>query len=206
MTYVQRVQRGERTHLYFQSPTGFRIKLPSPASADFPAIYGAAMTRAVSEMGARDQVRTSYREAAAAGALWPFFRRMASRAKFNAKRLSVPFNLAAADLVQLSDEQGHCCALTGLPFSTDASTRSGMSPFAPSPDRLTTGLGYVLGNVRLVCVMANFARLDFSDDEFYRMCYAAVEHHRQGRLLKTDDPLVKAENYSRKIKMLKAKA
>ncbi|WP_299830744.1 hypothetical protein [uncultured Roseobacter sp.] len=38
----------------------------------------------------------------------------------------------------------------------------------PSIDRIDNAEGYTLGNIRIVTVIANMARSDFSDDELER--------------------------------------
>jgi hypothetical protein len=52
-----------------------------------------------------------------------------------------------------------------------------------SVDRLNGRLGYVKGNVRLVCVAANLARNEWSDEDLIKLCEAIVEHAKS----KTDE-------------------
>jgi hypothetical protein len=49
-------------------------------------------------------------------------------------------------------------------------------PFSPSLDRIDCTQGYVAGNVRLVCLIVNFALNTFGDDAFLEMCRAVVKN------------------------------
>jgi hypothetical protein len=56
------------------------------------------------------------------------------------------------------------CSVTGLPLTWehDGSTRA--NPWAPSIDRIDCSLGYVPGNVRVVCWAFNMMRSDWPDE------------------------------------------
>jgi hypothetical protein len=41
-----------------------------------------------------------------------------------------------------------------------------------SLDRIDSSIGYVFGNVQIVCVMANYAKSDFSDEQMREFCKA----------------------------------
>ena len=62
------------------------------------------------------------------------------------------------------------CAQTGIPFSYEAN-----SPWKPSLDRIDSRLGYTKENVQYVCVMYNYCKNDFSDEEVRDMCEALVK-------------------------------
>ena len=70
----------------------------------------------------------------------------------------IEFALTSSDVVALFMEADNRCQVTGLPFDrvyrpTGASKR----PFAASIDRIDNRVGYIVGNVRIVCVMVNVA-------------------------------------------------
>lgn len=69
--------------------------------------------------------------------------------------------------------QGGKCALTGVAF---AKTRIKHAPHAPSIDRIDGALGYTPENCRLVTYIANCAKNQFAEAEFYAMCFAAIQH------------------------------
>lgn len=49
------------------------------------------------------------------------------------------------------------------------------APLSPSIDRIDNRKGYVEGNCRLVCFIANLGRNDFTDAEFIEVCEAVAE-------------------------------
>ena len=60
--------------------------------------------------------------------------------------------------------QNMTCSATGLPLTLEWKGPSGTNPWAPSVDRLDNSLGYVPGNVRIVCWAFNNMRGDFPDE------------------------------------------
>jgi len=60
--------------------------------------------------------------------------------------------------------KGMTCSVTGLPLALEWKGPSGTNPWAPSVDRLNNLLGYVPGNVRIVCWAFNNMRGDFPDE------------------------------------------
>jgi hypothetical protein len=66
------------------------------------------------------------------------------------------------------------CEATGLPF--DLSNRSGAwIPFSPSVDRIDGSKGYTMDNCRVVCLIFNTARNQFSDEDVLKMANALVK-------------------------------
>lgn len=111
------------------------------------------------------------------------FSQMRRSAVQRAKDSGLSCEITADDMREMYADQRGCCALTGLPFSLVPSDTGKARPFAPSLDRLDNSLGYIKGNVRLVCCMANFARNVYTDEEFYKMCLAAVKTRFGGHAL-----------------------
>ena len=69
------------------------------------------------------------------------------------------------------------CEATGLPLLLEWKGPSGSNPWAPSVDRLDNSLGYVPGNVRIVCWAFNNMRGDFPDEvveTLVRACHAKL--------------------------------
>lgn len=73
---------------------------------------------------------------------------------------------------QIRRQRGRC-ALTGVAFVRN---RIKHAPLAPSIDRLDSTKGYTPENCRLVTYMANCAKNQFSEAEFYAMCLAAITY------------------------------
>lgn len=80
-------------------------------------------------------------------------RNMLRSARFRAKRASVPCALTIADVRELLRPMR--CSATGLPLAHNKGEPSALSP---SLDRIVPALGYVPGNVRLVCHRFNALR------------------------------------------------
>ena len=55
------------------------------------------------------------------------------------------------------------CELSDLPLERVAPGEYRTHPFAPSLDRIKPELGYIMGNVRVVCFAVNRARSDWGD-------------------------------------------
>ncbi len=98
------------------------------------------------------------------------------KARGRAKVRGLDYDISETDLRYALEAQAWKCELTNLPFSLGKSEVGRRQPFAPSLDRRDNRFGYVPGNIRLVCVIANLARADFSDDEFRVMCRAVASH------------------------------
>ena len=56
------------------------------------------------------------------------------------------------------------CSVTGLELSLDWEGPGRRNPWAPSLDRIDSSKGYVRGNVRMVCVIFNIAKGDWTDE------------------------------------------
>ncbi len=73
--------------------------------------------------------------------------------------------------------KGMTCSVTGLPLTLEWKGPSGTNPWAPSVDRLNNLLGYVPGNVRIVCWAFNNMRGDFPDEvveTLIRACHSKL--------------------------------
>lgn len=69
-------------------------------------------------------------------------------------------------------EQGYCCALTGSYFVPEEGDRR--SPFLPSVDRIDPSLGYVHGNVRIVCLLVNVAMSNWGYEPLRKIAHRIV--------------------------------
>lgn len=89
-----------------------------------------------------------------------------STARSRAPRRRLPFELSMADVRAIWSDQRGCCALTGIAFQCEPQAKYHKAPYAPSLDRIDNRKGYVLGNVRLVCVAVNFALGEWGEAVF----------------------------------------
>lgn len=89
-------------------------------------------------------------------------RRLLNSAQRRAREKGVPFelNVALRAFVASALQEG-VCELTGLPIEPNAGRRT---PFSPSLDRISPALGYIPGNVRVVCWAVNAMVGDWGDD------------------------------------------
>ena len=71
-----------------------------------------------------------------------------------------------ADIVRRANGR---CEVTGLPFSEVCAPRD---PFSPSIDRIDSERGYVAGNVRIVCLIANLAMNTWGEAPLRRVAEA----------------------------------
>jgi hypothetical protein len=80
-------------------------------------------------------------------------------------------------------QQGRC-ALTGWEMTMRLG--EGQVPTNASIDRIDSKLGYLMGNVQLVCRAVNVAKSDLPQQEFFRLCAAVAEtqdaHSKNTRL------------------------
>jgi hypothetical protein len=83
-------------------------------------------------------------------------------------------------LRKLWNEQGGRCAVSGIVFAAEPHDEAFVkTPFGPSIDRMDNTGGYTTDNVRLVCMVANFAMNQWSDDVLRRLAHGVVEIERK---------------------------
>lgn len=76
----------------------------------------------------------------------------------------IPFQLTAQQVVDLAEATQWRCAVTGVTFSMKRSRAGRHAALSPSIDRIEPALGYVPGNVRVVCLATNFAMNEWGDE------------------------------------------
>ena len=101
------------------------------------------------------------------------FKMMEVGAKKRAVKNAREYTLPSDWMRQQFKRQGGKCALTGMQF---IKSRLKHAPLAPSIDRIDSAAGYTPENCRLVTYIANCAKNQFSENEFYEMCLAAIIH------------------------------
>jgi len=103
---------------------------------------------------------------------------LAWEARRRAERKLVPFTLTANDIDRLQAviDVG-ACEVTGAQFEM-----SGSTPYAPSLDRVQPGLGYVPGNVRVVCRWINVAMGQWGEAAINKACADWMSRKSRRRL------------------------
>lgn len=66
---------------------------------------------------------------------------------------------------------GGLCQKTGLPFVL---TENQNDPFQPSVDRIDSSLGYTKDNCQVTCLIFNFCKNQFTDQDVYKFAKAFV--------------------------------
>jgi hypothetical protein len=90
-----------------------------------------------------------------------FISKLFNRAKTNAKERGQIFALSRAAIDEMLEVQSYRCAVTGVEFTFNDTPKD---PWQPSIDRIDSGRGYHLDNVRLVCLIANLAMNRWGED------------------------------------------
>jgi hypothetical protein len=106
---------------------------------------------------------------------------MFQNARVRARTSNLEFNIDKEFLIELFKLQNNRCALTGLPFkySDNDKNMCHRRPFAASLDRINCKKGYTKDNVRLVCIIVNFALCEFGDEAFDEMCESYIINKRE---------------------------
>jgi len=88
------------------------------------------------------------------------FVRSAKKREVESKRENLDVNITCEYLKELWENQNEECAITNIKMSLDRDH----TPFQASLDRIDNDKGYMKGNVRFVCLIANYARNVWDDD------------------------------------------
>lgn len=94
-------------------------------------------------------------------------------AKERAITRDIPFSLTIDYIKSLWDAQKGKCALSGIDMTYIFN--SGRIPTNVSIDKIYPDLGYVTGNIQLVCMACNQIKSDLSEQEMYNFCKKIVE-------------------------------
>lgn len=100
-----------------------------------------------------------------------FSNRLHTSIKYRAKKKGLPFNLEVSDL-SIPEK----CPMTGITLQI-RTEKGKKNYFTPSVDRIVPELGYVKGNIRIVCLWYNTAKLMFTDEEVLDLCKKVIETH-----------------------------
>lgn len=98
--------------------------------------------------------------------------------RYRSRANNAEFDIDQTYLLQVYEEQGGICALSGKPFDVRSriAGREYASPWGISIDKIDPSIGYLKGNVRLICTMANVAKGRWSDTELLEFCQSVMEN------------------------------
>lgn len=89
--------------------------------------------------------------------------RLAGNLKTGRQRAATQDILGRADMLRLLMEQDYLCPISGSYFTHDAFDGEAISPFQPSIDRKDPARGYERDNVRVVCLLVNYAMSNWGE-------------------------------------------
>lgn len=108
---------------------------------------------------------------------WQLYR----RAKQGAKQRGLDFELGWGDFIAICERAAGLCEVSGITLETSSDHTRHRSPYKPSIDRINSSLGYVAGNVRIVCVMVNAALNTWGDEALITVALSIASKWGDGR-------------------------
>lgn len=99
----------------------------------------------------------------------------------NAKSYPTTDIVTRADVLRLLLEQGYRCAISGSYFTHDAFDGDAISPYQPSVDRKDPARGYDRDNIRIVCLLVNFAMSNWGEEPLREVARRIVAQHEAER-------------------------
>lgn len=112
------------------------------------------------------------------GDFWSYCQRAAGAARARAIAKNVPFEIDAHVIDRLLVDQKWRCAVSGLILHAPTARMAkgyAVDPFAPSLDRIVPAVGYIPGNLRVVCNIVNAALNDWGIDNLMILIRALRE-------------------------------
>jgi hypothetical protein len=104
-----------------------------------------------------------------------------SRVKMRSKEKSEIYDIDLQYIFNLWNSQNGICPLTGWKMLLPTDPKCGFISKDiknASLDRIDSSIGYIKGNVRFVCVMANYAKNVFHDNELIQFCNAVTFNNK----------------------------
>jgi hypothetical protein len=100
------------------------------------------------------------------------------RSRHRALQKKVPFDLTASDFRLMINAQNFRCAVSGISFPIHRVSDPKAKPFRPSIDRIEPRLGYIVGNVRLVCEIVNLAMNQWGEPALIKLVQEMAANRR----------------------------
>ena len=88
------------------------------------------------------------------------------------QRKNKEFNITEIDLQDLWSKQDGKCAYSKLPMSAASNQL-----YTVSLDRIDSDIGYVVGNIQLVCVAVNKMKQEYTQDVFLTLCNLITQNN-----------------------------
>lgn len=97
-------------------------------------------------------------------------------ARNRASKKNITFSITEQYLKYLWDKQNGLCAISGIPMTYELD--KGRIYTNVSIDQIEPGMGYVEGNVQLICMGVNQMKSDWSMETLLYMCKSIIEHQK----------------------------
>lgn len=97
--------------------------------------------------------------------------------KDRSNKKNIDCNVDLQYLHELWDKQKGLCALSGIPMTYYFD--SGRVPTNLSVDRIDSSLGYIKGNIQLVCMAVNQMKSDLTVEQLKYFCKSILEYKKQ---------------------------
>lgn len=108
------------------------------------------------------------------------FRKHYYSAKTRSVSKDIEFSITLQDLLDQWDRQNGKCALSGLKINLPKNSGESLKhPFMASLDRIFPIHGYIPSNIQWVCLIGQFAKNEFSQDDLYIFCHEFCEHQNK---------------------------
>lgn len=116
---------------------------------------------------------------------------MWDRAKHSAYKRRIPFEIRPGDVYHLMKVVDFRCSLSGILLSKRIASDGRRDPWAASIDRIESRHGYTPDNIRIVCMVANFAMNEWGQDTLIRLA--------RGMIRKADMSVPEPEKSEQKV-------
>lgn len=107
------------------------------------------------------------------GGVETFLKKLFRQIKKNADNRKIKVDINLEYLKELYNSQGGKCAISGIEMTYESYASNNnrcKNIHNISPDRIDTNVGYVKGNIHLVCNIINIMKWDFGLNDFLHMC------------------------------------
>lgn len=107
------------------------------------------------------------------------FKQLLNSARYHCKGTDRECSVNLDDLKEQWDKQNGRCPITNwsLLIPEACGRKLPKSPNRASLDRIDNSKGYIVGNIRFIALMAQFAKHVWTDEEVTKFCHAAVHQH-----------------------------
>lgn len=103
-----------------------------------------------------------------------YLRHLFQSAKKRARKCGIDFSLDQEWCFRRFEARLGHCEVSGVKYSLHKIRGCTRRPYAPSIDRISSGLGYTPANCRLICVGVNISKNEWPDDVLLKLAKGIV--------------------------------